>query len=144
MKLLLQRFAGTELDTLGLLMIDKRFTAFTIEDAFHAQKIYGRTRIPAGVYKLTLVDSPHFTPILGHKMIMLNDVPNYQGVLIHPGNTDADTEGCLLVGNLSHYNPDGESRIDESKLAYGRIYPFIAQAIATEGATIEIIDGDRI
>lgn len=142
MNLGLSRFTSSKEDTLGALSIDSKFAAFMIEDEFRSEKVKGETRIPAGTYKLVLVESPKFTPIYKHKMIMLQDVPGFSGILIHPGTTEKDTAGCLLPGNVVRYNPMGESRLEESRAAYFRIYPIIAQAIETEGAEIEIIDSD--
>ena len=52
------------------------------------------TAIPTGRYEVTLTYSPHF-----HRTLpLLNNVPGYSGVRIHPGNTAADTDGCILVG----------------------------------------------
>ncbi|MFZ4620973.1 MAG: DUF5675 family protein [Bacteroidota bacterium] len=142
MNLGLSRFYSSAVDTISALSINGKFAAFMLEDEKRAVKVHGETRIPAGKYKLALVDSPRFTPTYGHKMIMLMDVPGFTGVLMHPGNTEKDTEGCLLMGNVIRFNPNGPSRVEESKIAYDRIYPIIANAILTEGATIEIFDSD--
>lgn len=138
----LSRFSSSTDDTLGAMSIDGKFSNFVIEDENRDVKVKGETRIPAGKYKLVLVDSPKFSKIYGHKMIMLLDVPGFTGILIHPGVTEKDTEGCLCPGNVARFNPKGKSRLEESKLAYDRIYPIIANAILTEGATIEIFDSD--
>lgn len=138
----LSRFSGSKDDTIGALSINGVFAAFIIEDEYRKEKVRGETRIPAGKYELVLVHSPKFTQKYGHQMIMLKDVPGFSGVLIHPGNSEKDTEGCLCPGNVARYNPDGASKLEESVLAYKRIYPIIAQAISTEGATIEIFDSD--
>ncbi len=143
MKVRLNRFVSSSNDSLGMLYIDGKFAAFTVEDEKRDVKVMGETRIPAGIYKLSLVESPKYTARFGHKMIMLNGVPGFTGVLIHPGNTEKDTMGCIPPGNVVRYNPDGGiSRIEESIAAYKRIYPIIAGAIETEGADIEVIDSD--
>lgn len=57
-------------------------------------KIYGKTAIPYGTYEITRTYSNRFKKILP----LLLNVPHYEGIRIHPGNTAADTEGCLLPG----------------------------------------------
>lgn len=90
--------------TIGDLYIDGVWFSNTLEDAVRDTKIYGKTAIPCGTYKITMdVVSPKFKdrswakPYDG-KLPRLIDVPNYEGVLIHVGNTAEDTSGCLLVG----------------------------------------------
>ena len=131
MKVELRRFYSGKDDSLGLLFIDGEFVAFTIEDEDRALKVMHETRIPAGNYTLSLRYSPKFSPrpTYGHEMITVNNVPGFTGILFHKGNTEADTSGCILVGNVVRFNPAGLSRIEESALAYDRIYPVIADAI---------------
>ena len=52
------------------------------------------TAIPTGRYEITVTYSPHFR----RNLPLLNNVPCYLGVRIHPGNTAEDTDGCILVG----------------------------------------------
>ncbi len=80
--------------TLGVLFINNAFHAFTLEDAIRAEKIAGRTCIPPGRYAVRLSWSPKFQRILPEVL----DVPNFTGIRLHPGNTVADTDGCILVG----------------------------------------------
>jgi len=136
MELKLKRFYTSPVDTLGTLFIGLKFSAFTIEDTFHEIKIPGETRIPAGRYQIRLTYSPKF----GKNMLEVCDVPNYTGIRIHPGNTNEDTEGCILPGNVCRFHNDGESRIEESTLAYNRIFPVIVKALETEKVFIEITD----
>jgi len=90
--------------TIGKLYVDGVYVCDTLEDAVRPYKIAHETAIPAGTYELTMnAISPKFQY---HKWALpyggfiprLLDVPNYSGVLIHPGNTAADTDGCILVG----------------------------------------------
>lgn len=90
--------------TIGDLYINGVWFSNTLEDSVRDTKIYGKTAIPCGTYKITMdVVSPKFKdrswakPYDG-KLPRLLDVPNYEGILIHVGNTAADTSGCLLVG----------------------------------------------
>ena len=133
MDIRLQRFHSSEFDTLGLLTIDGRFLCFTLEDEPRKTKVAGETRIPAGTYDLGLRYSPKFTPRYGHDMLHVQNVPGFEYILIHPGNTERDTEGCILVGNDAHFNPHGPSEITRSKDAYYRIYALIAPR-AREGS----------
>ena len=57
-------------------------------------KVPRETAIPRGVYPITWERSHR----LRRHTIRLHDVPGFDGVLVHPGNTPADTEGCILVG----------------------------------------------
>lgn len=94
MKLLLKRIALKEKYTIGKLYIDGEFFSDTLEDPVREEKIYGQTAIPKGTYKVTITLSPRFRRWLP----LLHDVPNFEGVRIHRGNTPEDTHGCILVG----------------------------------------------
>ena len=119
MKLELKRIAKKDKYTIGHLYIDGKFFCDTLEDPdrgltstmnlteIKAKKIKGDTAIPTGTYKITLdVVSPKYSnfskypyvKFCGGKMPRLLNIPGYEGVLIHAGNTQKDTEGCLLVG----------------------------------------------
>ena len=88
--------------TIGQLYIEDEFFCFTLEDTVREVpgqpisewKIFGKTAIPVGKYKITLELSPKFGP----DTLTINDVPGYEGVRMHPGNTEADTEGCIILG----------------------------------------------
>lgn len=116
MKLLLKRIAKMEKYTIGKLYIDGKYFSDTLEDADRnltntmskdeivKVKVYGKTAIPTGTY---VVDMNTVSPKFGKrswaqpyegKVPRLQDVPGYEGVLIHPGNTADDTLGCILVG----------------------------------------------
>lgn len=124
MKIIVERFDSGSDDTLGRLYIDGKLCCFTIEDEKREVKVKGETRIPEGTYKVGKRYSPHFSPKTGHDMLWVKDVPGFQYILIHTGNTDDDSEGCLIVGSKIN----GRSVI-ESKKAYDKIYPIISSAI---------------
>lgn len=141
MKILVTRFASLKDRTLGALSIDGVFSVFTLEDAIRAVKISGVTAIPTGTYPLSLRTGGSMSPIYAKRydnhqgMIWLQNVPNFEYVYIHVGNSPQDTEGCLLVG-LTVKAPEGY--LMQSRDAYEDIYWNIASAIKGEGASITI------
>lgn len=80
--------------TIGKLYINKEYFCDTLEDTIRKEKIYAETAIPFGKYEVTITYSPRFKKNLP----LLLNVPNFEGVRIHSGNTKDDTEGCILVG----------------------------------------------
>ena len=130
--------SGTD-STNGILLdkTNNKFLAYTLEDEYREEKKYGETRIPNGTYKLGLRKeggyhakySKRFSDIhIG--MLHVLDVPNFEYILIHCGNTDEHTAGCLLVGDSQENNQITKNGfIGKSTQAYKRIYPHIAEAI---------------
>lgn len=102
--------------TAGSLYIDGEFFCYTLEDTdrgltqtmsledIKSKKVYGKTAIPKGTYFIDMnIVSPKFkdrewAKSYDGKLPRLLDVPGYEGVLIHVGNTVEDTSGCILVG----------------------------------------------
>jgi len=85
---------------IGQLFIDGWFECFTLEDKPNKIKVDNKTCIPEGRYKIIINYSPHFRK----NMMRLLDVPEFDGILIHAGNTAKDTSGCILVGKVRGYN----------------------------------------
>jgi hypothetical protein len=94
MKLEVKRLHRTDNSTIGELTIDGKFECYTLEDKERDVKIKGETAIPKGTYKVIINQSNRFKKLLP----LLIGVPNFEGVRIHPGNSNHDTEGCILVG----------------------------------------------
>ena len=115
----------------------RKFLAYTLEDEQRNTKVYGETRIPEGVYNLGLrkVGGYHAKyskrfPHIHVGMLHVLDVPGFEYILIHCGNTDEHTAGCLLVGDSQENNQiTTDGFIGKSTQAYKRIYPKIAKAI---------------
>ena len=149
MKLEVLRFSSQKDSTNGILFDvteGREFLCYTLEDEYRDEKIKGETRIPAGTYKITLrtVGGFHgrYEKKYGemHKgMLWVRDVPNFEYILIHTGNTDEHTAGCLLVGDTQQQNitKSKSGFIGASVDAYKRIYPSIASAIE-RGDDVEI------
>lgn len=129
MKLLLQREPSTKQSTPGKLFIDGQFECHTLEDIVRPRgvKVYGQTAIPAGTYQVVLTMSPRFKRVLP----LLLNVPGFEGIRIHPGNTAEDTDGCILVGDAPAPDWLGQSRV-----AFDRL--FAKLRLTTEPVTIEI------
>tara|TARA_S200002703_G_scaffold119371_1_gene105135 strand:- start:790 stop:1266 length:477 start_codon:yes stop_codon:yes gene_type:complete len=153
MKLEVLRFSSQEDSTLGALFdvtSGRKFLCFTLEDEHRLNKVQGETRVPPGAYKITLRTEGGFHTRYSEKygdmhkgMLWVRDVPNFEYILIHVGNTDDNTEGCLLVGNTAQENITRDGFIGESGNAYKRIYPPIADALeAGEEVTITYVDYD--
>ena len=132
MKLLLKRKHLTPTSTIGELYVDGEMECYTLEDRVrpHGDKVPGKTAIPFGVYGVAITMSNRFKK---HLPILIA-VPNFEGVRIHPGNTDADTEGCILVGKTF-----GDNVIYHSRDAFTDVFTKIAKGIEEGGVSIEIV-----
>lgn len=136
MKVNINRIAFYDYCTIGELYINGKFNCYTLEDTIRLKKIKGVTAISEGTYKLDLRYSPKFSPKYGHDMIWVKEVPNFEFILIHKGNLDTQTEGCLLVGDSRGFINQKQAVL-YSASAYERIYPIIADAIE-QGEAVEI------
>ena len=157
MELIVLRFSSQEDSTSGLLFLENelglQFLCYTLEDEKRALKIRGETRVPAGRYKIKLRKEGGFHARYKkrfrsiHKgMLHITNVPNFEYILIHTGNTDEHTAGCLLVGDSQENNTiikDGF--IGKSTNAYKRVYPIIVKKLQdNEEVWITYIDYDEI
>ena len=154
MKLEVLRISSQSDSTNGILFDTtngRKFLAYTLEDEYRETKVKGETRIPAGTYKIKLRKEGGFhgryTTKYGsmHKgMLHVQDVPGFDYILIHTGNTDEHTDGCLLVGNTQTENiGTKDGFIGASVDAYKRIYPPIASALENgEDVEITYVDFD--
>jgi hypothetical protein len=106
MELLLKRLHKTDESTIGELSINGKFECYTLEDVERKEKIYGKTAIPKGTYNVVMTMSNRFKIVLP----LLLNVPNFEGVRIHAGNTAKDTEGCILLGQTRAINFVGSSK----------------------------------
>jgi hypothetical protein len=112
MQITVKRLHKTNTSTIGELLIDGIFQCYTLEDTERPVKIKNETAIPKGTYKVIINQSNRFKRLLP----LLLNVPNYEGVRIHSGNTNHDTEGCILVGQTRGDNYVGQSRKAFDKL----------------------------
>lgn len=90
-------------------------------------KVQGETAIPAGCYQIKIAKSPR----RGYRVPWLIDVPYFQGIQIHAGNTKADTQGCILVGKgYQHDAVTGVRRLVNSKAAFNEVFGYIQGRIS--------------
>lgn len=135
MKLKVERLWPKQSYTVGRLYVNGEFFCNTLEDVVRdlpkEQKVYAQTAIPPGTYKVVYNYSPKFK----RKLPRLLDVPYFEGILIHPGNTAADSAGCILVGNNS-----AVGRLSNSRATSDRLNALIEEAQDKgEDITIEIV-----
>ena len=124
MELLLKRIYSGDTYTIGHLYINVEYFSDTIEDTdrglssnmteeeIQKIKIYGRTAIPTGRYKVEVTYSPKFKRYLP---ILLN-IKGFSGIRVHSGNRAEDTLGCLLVGYNKVKGKVLNSRVTSDKL----------------------------
>lgn len=127
--------------TVGVLLVgDSRFCE-TLEDTVRpiGQKIPGKTAIPAGTYVVNMSTvSPKFRSKNWAKLYngvvpRLQDVPGFSGVLLHPGNSADDTEGCILVGRNR-----AVGKVLDSQATYRRLMDEVLMPAAVAGQKIII------
>src|SRR5438046_4155525 len=101
---LLNRGVFTDDSTIGELFKGAEFLCYTLENTVRKKR--GQLAIPNGMYPMVIDYSVKFKRVMPH---ILN-VPGFEGIRIHSGNTEADTDGCILVGKKKYENYIGESR----------------------------------
>lgn len=140
MKLTLKRIALRPTYTIGKLYIDDVYFCDTIEDTVRdlnkngkfdngEKKVHSKTAIPYGIYEIKWTYSPRFKKYTPHLM----NVPSFEGIRIHAGNTSADTEGCLILGKNKQVG-----KVLNSRATINKFYPIIKNACSNGKVTIEI------
>ena len=131
--------------TLGIIRVDGEALCFALEDQAQQEKIPGETRIPAGRYAVRVRTHGGLHqrclrrfPGLHQGMLELAGVAGFTDILIHPGNTDDDTAGCILPGFGAELT--GRFRLRSSARAYCALYERVIRA-AQLGA-LEIAIGE--
>ena len=142
MKLELERKWPKATYTIGRLYVDGVLFCNTLEDRdrglkqsdnldyIKTRKVYGETAIPKGTYTVSMnVTSPKYAAVSWYwqlckgKMPRLQNVPGFDGILIHPGNTALDTLGCILVGKNTKVG-----QLTESKATFKALYKEMKKA----------------
>lgn len=130
MELTLERQTFTNMSTIGTLKADTYNehgpVCYILEDKDRQlesnpkAKIYGKTAIPRGRYRIVVTMSNRFK----RELPLLLKVPGYEGVRIHPGNTAENTEGCLLPGVAA-----GQNIVHQSRVAFDQVNTLIHRAL---------------
>lgn len=140
MKLTLKRIALRPTYTIGKLYIDDVYFCDTIEDTVRdlnkngkfdngEKKVHSKTAIPYGTYEIKWTYSPRFKKYTPQLM----NVPSFEGIRIHAGNTSTDTEGCLILGKNKQVG-----KVLNSRATINKFYPIIKNACSNGKVTIEI------
>jgi hypothetical protein len=130
MEILVQREPSTLESTPGTLSIDGAFECFTLEDVVRevpgrpvsTWKIQNETAIPVGLYQVIVDFSSRFQLDMPHVL----NVPGFDGIRIHSGNTAADTDGCVLLGQQRN----GLDDVINSRAAFDAFFPKLQAAIS--------------
>lgn len=140
MKLTLKRIALRSTYTIGRLYVDGNYFCDTLEDTVRdlnkngkfdngEKKVYAKTAIPYGTYEIKWTYSPRFKKYTPQLM----NVPSFEGIRIHSGNSSTDTEGCLLLGENKKVG-----MVLNSRATINKFYPIIKKACSKGKVTIEI------
>ena len=122
-----RRFEFGTCYTIGKIFFNGVMLCYTLE-----REVKERDRkpaIPLGTYKLIVDDSTRFKCPMPHIL----DVPGYEGIRIHKGNTDADTEGCILLGMTWA----GTDFIGSSHTAFDNFFTLV-QTLLSQGQELEL------
>ena len=149
-----RRFKGPNY-TIGSFYINDEYFCDTIEDTdrglddnmseaiIKGKKIYGKTAIPTGTYKITLnVISPKYSDFNKYKWAKqcegriprLINVKGFDGVLIHVGNTEQDSLGCIIVGENKV-----KGKVINSTNTFTKLYSKLKECVNKEDITLTII-----
>ena len=139
--------------TVGELYLDAQFVCCTLEDIFRGTKVAGKTRIPTGVYPVQYRKEGGFYKkytdrfpgkfgLPDHPILWIKNIPGFEYVYFHIGNTANDTEGCVLVGKKTEIV--GENfYLQSSTDAYLNLYEKLLPIGTGEICTLVVLDSDR-
>lgn len=154
-----RNISGQDSTTSQCLVRGKR-ECFGVEDEVRKVKVKGETAVWAGTYPLGLRQSPKFskyfwtkdginlvwhadvknkTGYRAHDLIWVKDVPQFEYILIHWGNTDKDTDGCYIVGS-AYGKVNGREGVTGSRAAYVKLYAQVVGDIGKGGQFIQYVN----
>lgn len=146
MKITVERVESDTDATISKVYLDDVYICDGIEDEYREKKVAGETRIPAGRYKIAVRTWGGFHTRYSEKfpkfhkgMLEVCDVPGFSSILIHTGNTDDDTNGCLLLGKRA----PGKMFVGSSVDTYSAFYQMVISSALKGELEIEYIDRDK-
>ena len=148
MRINVERISSDTNSTISTISVDHNFVCFGLEDEFREEKVSAETRIPEGTYQVGLRTVGGFHkrystkfPDFHKGMLQILDVPEFEHILIHIGNTEKDTAGCLLTGMIADANK-GSMKVTQSTKAYELLYKSVIDAALEDELSIQILDLD--
>lgn len=130
MLLKLHRTQSTPQNTLGVLLVPSLRPLVTLELPWK-DNLRNVSCVPRGTYELVLHESPKFG-----RVFLLKNVPSRDNILIHPGNTVRDTEGCILLG-LKFGHILGDEAVVSSRQAVNQLFNLLK--FVTEDILLQIL-----
>jgi len=139
--------------TNGMLFIDGVFECYTLEDQYQAVKVMHETCIPEGTYDIKFRKTGGFHAKYTERyknahygMLHIQDVPNFTYILIHTGNSDEHTSGCLIVGETQQdLDISKDGFIGSSTIAYKKMYAKVAgQLLQGKKVSIEYLNVSKL
>ena len=134
MRLILVRTHLKDTYTIGDLFVDGKYFCNVLEDKVRdlskESKVFGETAIPYGTYEIIVTQSVRFKKDLP----LLLNVPQFEGIRIYCGKTDANTHGCLLCGVN-----DEVGKITKSTLTFNKLFPIIREGLKDGKVFIDIV-----
>lgn len=133
MRITIQTIAETPNSTASMMMVDGRFFCWVLEDGHRDKKVKHETRIPAGLYPINKATSGRFYELYKKRYkhefaIYVDNVPGFEGIMIHIGNTVKDTSGCPLVNRNIGLGVDGNFFGSDSASVYRQLYSLVDAA----------------
>ncbi len=145
MHILVNRCESDSKATRSEVSVDGTFVCYAVEDEARDIKVEGETRIPAGTYKVGVRKVGGFHAKYAklfdfHRgMLHVQNVPNFEHILIHVGNSEKDSAGCLCVGLAK--GPD--MTVLQSRMGYKKLYMMVIRSAEAGTLTIEYQDNDK-
>lgn len=151
MKLKVDRKVASDKATISRISIDGVPECYGIEDEKRTVKVAGETRIPAGMYSVVVRNTGHFHrdyltkwPDFHKGMLEVSGVRGFTDILIHIGNFETNTEGCLCVGTTPVLDGNLILSVGASTDAYIKLYKKVIKAALLGELTIEYLDSDQV